>query len=104
VPGRPVEFVFVPDGVAAAVDAAKVAAGDRYATIGGGADIARQALAAGLVDELQLHVVPILAGDGVRLFDHFDHEWQLSRIRVVDGLVVTHLRYRIEGPRSPASS
>jgi dihydrofolate reductase len=104
VPGSPVEFLFVPDGVAAAVDAAKEAAGDRYATIGGGADIARQALAAGLVDEMQLHVVPILVGDGIRLFERFDHAWQLSRIRVVDGPVVTHLRYRIDGPRFPASS
>ena len=103
-PGRPVEFLFVTAGVAAAVDAAKEAAGDRYATIGGGADIARQALAAGLVDELQLHVVPILVGDGVRLFDRFDHGWQLSRLRVVDGPVVTHLRYRIDGPRSAAPS
>jgi dihydrofolate reductase len=104
VPGRTVEFVFVTDGVAAAIDAAKDAAGDRYVTIGGGADIARQALSAGLVDELQLHVVPILVGDGVRLFDSFDHGWQLSRIRVIDGPVVTHLRYRIDGPRSPAAS
>ena len=82
----------------------KDAAGDRYATIGGGADIGRQALSAGLVDELQLHAVPILVGDAVRLFDRFDHGWQLSRIRVIDGPVVTHLRYRIDGPRSPAAS
>ena len=103
-PGRTVEFIFVTDGVAAAIDAAKGAAGNRYATIGGGADIARQALAASLVDELQLHVVPILVGDGIRLFDNFDRGWQLSRIRVIDGPTVTHLRYRIDGPRSPASS
>jgi RibD C-terminal domain len=68
-PDPTVEFVFITDGIAAAVDAAKQAAGDRYATIGGGADIARQALAAGLVDELQLHAVPLLVGRGVRLFD-----------------------------------
>ena len=74
-PGRTAEFVFITDGLAAAIDAAKQAAGDRYATIGGGADIARQALAAGLVDELQLHVVPLLVGGGVRLFDRFDHRW-----------------------------
>jgi dihydrofolate reductase len=103
VPGRTVEFVFVTDGVAAAINASKAAAGDRYATIGGGADIARRALAAGLVDELQLHVVPLLAGDGVRLFDRFDHGWQLTRLRVLDGPNVTHLRYRVDGPRSIAS-
>ena len=100
-PQRGVEFVFVTEGVTAAIDAAKEAAGDLFATIGGGSDIARQALAAGLVDELQLHIVPLLVGDGVRLFDRFDHGWQLSRIRVLDGPNVTHLRYRLDGPRSP---
>jgi dihydrofolate reductase len=98
-----VEFVFVTEGVAAAIDAAKEAAGDRFATIGGGGDIARQALAAGLVDELQLHVVPLLVGDGVRLFDSFDHGWQLTKVRVIDGPNVTHLRYRVDGAASPAS-
>lgn len=95
VPGRKVQFVFVREGVAPAIDAAKEAAGDRYATIGGGADIARQALSAGLVDELQVHVVPLLLGDGVRLFDRLDQARQLSRIRVIDGPNVTHLRYEI---------
>ena len=87
VPGHTVEFIFITEGVAAAVEAAKQA------------DVARQALAAGLVDELQLHVVPILVGDGVRLFDRFDHGWQLSRTRVIDGPNVTHLRYHVDGPR-----
>jgi dihydrofolate reductase len=100
VPGRKVQFVFITDGVAAAIDAAKQAAGDRYATIGGGADIARQALSAGLVDEIQLHVVPLLVGDGVRLFERFDHGWQLTRTRVIDGPQVTHLRYGVNGPRA----
>ena len=103
VPGRKVEFVFVTDGVAAAIAAAKEAAGDRYATIGGGADIARQALAADLVDELQLHVVPLLVGDGVRLFGRFDHRSQLTKIRVLDGPNVTHLRYRVDGPGAAAT-
>jgi dihydrofolate reductase len=98
-PGGKVQFVFVTEGVPAAIEAAKRAAAGRYATIGGGADIARQALAAGLVDELQLHVVPILVGDGVRLFERFDRGWQLTRIRVLDGPNVTHLRYRVDGPR-----
>jgi dihydrofolate reductase len=98
-----VEFVFVTEGVEAAIDEAKKAAGDRYTTIGGGSDIARQALAAGLIDELQLHVVPLLAGDGVRLFDSFDHGWQLTKVRVIDGPNVTHLRYRVDGAASRAS-
>ncbi|HZY28111.1 MAG TPA: dihydrofolate reductase family protein [Jiangellaceae bacterium] len=53
------EFIFVPDGVRAAVERAQQTAGDRYATIGGGADIAQQCLAERLVDEVQLHVVPV---------------------------------------------
>ena len=55
----------MPDGVHRVIELARQAAGDRYVTIGGGADIARQFLAAGLVDELQLHVVPKLLGEGV---------------------------------------
>jgi dihydrofolate reductase len=104
VPDRTVEFVFVTKGVTAAIDAAKKEAGDRYATIGGGADTARQCLAAGLVDELQLHVVPLIIGNGVRLFESFDQAWQLTSTRVIDGANVTHLRYRVDGPRRSISS
>ena len=92
----PVEFVFVTDGVVAAVARAREAAGDRYVTIGGGADIARQCLADGLVDELQLHVVPLLLGGGIPLFDGFGAALRLSKLRVVDAPNVTHLRYRVE--------
>lgn len=100
-PGGSVEFVFVPDGVHRVIELARKAAGDRYVTIGGGADVARQFLAAGLVDELQLHVVPKLLGEGVALFDGPVGEGgapSLSKIRVVDSPVVTHLRYRVTGP------
>ena len=98
VPGRTVEFVFVADGVHAALDSARAVAGDRYVTIGGGADVARQFLAAGLVDEIQLHVVPVLLGAGIALFDRTPDTsaTRLNRIRVVDGPVVTHLRYQVE--------
>ena len=92
----PVEFVFVTEGVVAAVARARAAAGDRCATIGGGADIARQCLADGLVDELQLHVVPVLLGSGIPLFDGFGAALRLSKLRVVDAPNVTHLRYRVE--------
>jgi dihydrofolate reductase len=99
VPGRTVEFVFVTNGVAAAIAAAKKAAADRYVTIGGGADIARQCLAGRLVHEVQLHVVPLIIGNGVRLFEGFDQTWHLTKTRVIDGPNVTHLRYRVDGPR-----
>ena len=55
-------------GCSRRIELAQEAAGDRYVTIGGGADVARQFLAAGLVDELQLHVVPMLLGEGIPLF------------------------------------
>jgi dihydrofolate reductase len=97
-PTRRVEFVFVPDGVRAAVQLAREAAGDRYATIGGGADIARQCLAERLVDEVQLHIVPVLLGDGLPLFGRPGAAWSLTKMRVVDAPNVTHLRYRISSP------
>jgi dihydrofolate reductase len=93
---EPVEFVFVTDGVVAAVARAREAAGDRYATIGGGADVARQCLADGLVDEIQLHVVPVLLGSGIPLFDGSVARTRLTKIRAVDAPNVTHLRYRVQ--------
>ena len=95
-PAGPVEFVFVTDGVRAAVERARAAAGDRWVAVGGGADVARQCLAEGLVDEVQLHVVPVVAGDGTRLFDAPVPHLRLTRTRVVDAPNVTHLRYRVE--------
>src|SRR2546427_195672 len=61
----------------------------------GGAHVARQYLAAGLLDELELHVVPVLLGDGARLFDNLgDAEVQLEQVRAVEAPGVTHLKYR----------
>ncbi len=68
--------------------------------MGGGAEIARQCLTAGLVDEIQLHVVSVILGQGVPLFAGLETELRLSRVRVIGGSVVTHLRYRV----APASS
>ena len=101
-PSGPIEFVFVPDGVQRAIELARAAAGEKYVTVGGGADIARQLLAAGLVDELQLHVVPKLLGAGVPLFAGLDLNaagLELTKIRVIDSPVVTHLRYRVQASR-----
>ena len=61
-------------------------------TIVGGAAVVQAGVRAGLVDELRLHVVPVLLGDGVRLFDGVDGRLQLTR--VVDSPSVTHLTYR----------
>ena len=92
----------MPDGVQRAIELAREAAGEKYVTVGGGADVARQLLAAGLVDELQLHVVPKLLGAGVPLFAGLDLAaagLELTKIRVVDSPVVTHLRYRVGSSR-----
>jgi len=62
----------------------------------GGADVARQYLAAGLLDELELHVVPVLLGCGSRLLDNLgDADVRLEQVRAVEAPGVTHLKYRI---------
>ena len=89
-------FTFVTDGIESALDQAKEAAGDKDVALGGGADVARQYLAAGLVDELQLNVVPMVLGDGVRLFeDGAGAGLELEPALVVETPDVTHLRYRV---------
>ncbi|MET7815500.1 dihydrofolate reductase family protein [Streptomyces sp. NPDC005395] len=88
-------FTFVTDGIHSALEQAKAAAGDRNVDIGGGAHTVRQYLAADLVDELQLHVVPVLLGDGLRLFEGLGaRRRDLERVRVVETPLATHLKYR----------
>jgi dihydrofolate reductase len=88
-------YTFVTDGIPAAVEAARAAAGDKDVLVAGGADVAQQALRAGLVDELQLHVVPLLLGSGRRLLDGLGPDIVLERADVLDTPSVTHLRYRV---------
>ena len=87
-------FTFVTDGVESAVEQARAAAGDRNVSVAGGASVAQQALNAGLLDELEIHLVPVLLGGGTRLLDRLDPKIKLERTRVVDSPAVTHLRYR----------
>ena len=87
-------FHFVTDGIESAVAQAKEAADGQDVSLGGGADVARQALAAGLLDELQLHVAPVLLGEGTRLFDGVP-EVRLEPLRMVDAGNVVHLKYRV---------
>lgn len=89
-------FTFVTDGIESAIEQAKAAAGDGDVSIGGGASTAQQALKAGLVDEAQLTVAPVLLGGGVRLFEGLgpdDAEFEL--VRVIEGPKATHLKYRV---------
>lgn len=88
-------FTFV-EGVERAIELARAAAGDLNVAVGGGASTIRQVLEAGLLDELELHVSPLLLGGGVRLFESLEGAPpELERIRVIDSPAVTHLRYRV---------
>lgn len=89
-------FTFVTDGIESAVEQAEEAAGDADVSVAGGANIIQQCLEAGLLDELQIHLVPVLLGDGIRLFGRSEgaHR-ELERTRVVESPDVTHLRFRV---------
>jgi dihydrofolate reductase len=89
-------FTFVTDGIEAALAQASEAAGDKDVLVAGGASLAQQYLAAGLLGELQIHVVPLFLGDGVRLFDRIDPTVDLELTRVIESPTVTHLRYRVK--------
>jgi dihydrofolate reductase len=84
--------------LAAAVAAAKRAAGARNVMVHGSA-IVQRGLIAGVIDELEIHLVPVLLGEGTRLFEHLGVEQrELERIRVLEGEAgVTHLRFRVRG-------
>jgi dihydrofolate reductase len=88
-------FTFVTDGIESALDQARAVAGDRDVTIGGGAKAINQYLAAGLVDELELHFVPVLLGGGERLFEGVGPDLALEQIRVIEAPGVTHVKYRV---------
>ncbi|VEG55084.1 dihydrofolate reductase [Mycolicibacterium aurum] len=89
-------FHFVTDGIESAYTQAVAAAGDRAISIAGGASCARQALKAGLVDEIDLQVNPVILGSGERLFDGFDAgALELELERVLEAPGVAHLRFRV---------
>jgi dihydrofolate reductase len=89
-------FHFVTDGIEAALERAREAAGDRDIVLAGGASTLRQYLAAGLVDELQFNLVPVLLGAGERPLDDLGGAGlSLENTRVIDAPGVTHLTYRV---------
>jgi dihydrofolate reductase len=78
-------FHFVTDGVESLITQAKAAAGDKDVVIVGGANVIQQCLKARLIDELQISIVPVLLGDGLRLFEHLEHEhMQLEKVKVTE--------------------
>ena len=87
-------FTFVSDGIKSAVEQAKAAAGDGVVGVHG-ASAAQQCLAAGLMDELQVHLAPVLLESGTRLFDNIGRQFQLERTSVVPTENATHLRYKV---------
>jgi dihydrofolate reductase len=91
-------FTFVTEGIEAALEQAREAAGGKDVAVGGGANVAQQYLKAGLLDEFQIHVAPVLLGNGVRLFEsHLARApGDVERTRVVESPTgVTHLKYRV---------
>ena len=83
-------ITFVTDGIESALEQARAAAGDKDVRIAGGTNVIQQCLSAGLLDELQVHLAPMLLGDGVQLFDHIGKEHiELENTRVDDSPRVT---------------
>jgi dihydrofolate reductase len=89
-------FFFVTDGIEAALEKAKQAAAGNDVSLGGGANVVQQYLAAGLIDEMEISVVPILLGAGARLFDNLsDARPKLEQVRAIEAPSVTHLKYHV---------
>src|SRR3954469_18188964 len=90
-------FHFVTDGIELALERARESADGQDVMIWGGAQVINQYLAAGLLDELELHVVPVLLGAGARLFDNLGPaKIQLEQVRAVEAPGVTHIKYRLK--------
>jgi len=90
------KFFFIDSGVQSVIDQAKIAAGDREVTVIGGASLFQQVLKAGLFDELQIGIVPILLGQGLRLFGPAGEQpLQLEKIRVIDSPGRTDFIFRL---------
>ena len=96
-------FTFVTGGVEQAVEMARAAAGDKDVAVSGGGSLLRNVMKAGLLEQLELHIAPVLLGDGMRLFDASlgladDEGIELTPTRVVETPEVTHIRYAVDGP------
>jgi dihydrofolate reductase len=90
-------FIFVTDGIESALEQARKAADGQDVLLGGGADVAQQYLAAGLVDEFELHITPILLGGGERLLEKVGN-LKVQQVRAIEAPGVTHIKYRVVKP------
>lgn len=98
-------FEFVTDGIGAALARARAAAAGKDVILMGGAELLRQYLAAGLVDEFTLTIAPVLLGGGKRLFDGIARtDLEFDRVEVIESPHATHLRYRVAGPGKDTAS
>jgi dihydrofolate reductase len=83
------------NGLDEAIAQASEAAGDKDVFVMGGADVVRQALRAGHVDELSISIAPVVLGDGKHLFEGFDESFTLEHLRVLQSPFATHISYRV---------
>jgi dihydrofolate reductase len=89
-------YTFVTDGIESALAQARAVAGEKDISVMGGASIGQQYIAAGLVDEISIHLVPVLFGGGTRMFEHLGAKHiQLEALDTVGTPVATHLRFRV---------
>lgn len=89
-------YTFVTDGIESALRQAQAAAGEKDVAVMGGANVGQQFLAAGLVDEVQIHLVPILFGSGIRMFEHLGSQHiELEPVETIETPVAVHLRFRV---------
>jgi dihydrofolate reductase len=94
-------YTFVTGGIRDALSQAREAAGGKLVSVGGGASLIQQFLAAGLVDSMQVHVAPVLIGRGKRLFEHLGEPLPtLEQTQVRVSPLATHIRYRVAPPAS----
>ncbi len=96
-------FTFVTDDMESAIEQGRAGAHGKDVAIAGGGGLPRQAIKAGLLDQLELHISPVILGDGMRLFDPTDLDLaddeaiELTTMRVIQTPDVTHIRYEING-------
>ena len=95
-PEGPSNLTFITDGIASAIEQARGVADGKEIKLGG-ASPGKQALTAGLCDEINVHIAPYLLGGGVRLFDELPDGIRLEKLRVSDGPLATHIRYKVLG-------
>jgi dihydrofolate reductase len=89
-------YTFVTDGIESALEKAREAAGDRDVAVMGGAEIGQQYIRAGLIDEISIHLVPVLLGSGTRMFENLGSEHiKLETAEVIETPAATHLRFRV---------